>query len=231
VIPVRGGSKGLQDKNIHPFCGTPLLTHSVRQAAAAGIYDHIVVTSDRPDYLQIARDAGASLLIDRPQHLSSDSATSLSVLRHALEESESRAGAEASTITLLQATSPLRKPDDIIAALALLEADVLANNIVSVTATKDGPLSTLVSPAPRGYAKRLIPVSRELSRRQDAPALFRINGSIYAWRRRALIDCDNLITARTLRYEMTALYSFDIDCYEDLMIAQFVATTLLPDYV
>ena len=226
VIPVRSGSKGLPNKNIHPFLGRPLLSHSVSQALTSGVFDVIAVSSDSGHYLDIARAAGATCLIERPAELASDTATSLDALRHAVTQAEARLATECVTATILQATSPIREPEHIKAALRKLETADEARNLVSVTPTKDGPWSTLVT-SQEEWARRLPMAQVEILRRQDAPILHRINGSIYVWRRDALWSAEPLIGPRTLIHEMPQLYSIDIDTLDDLRIAEFVATQLL----
>ena len=226
VILVRSGSKGLPDKNAKPFLGKPLLSYSVAQASASRTFDAIAVSSDSRAYLDLAQAAGANCLIERPADLASDTASSLDALRHAVKVAEARLTTSFETVTLLQATSPIRQPGQISEALGLLDAVDEAQNLVSVTATKDGPWSTLVT-SEQQWARRLSEAGAEITRRQDAPRLYRINGSIYAWRRDALDRTAVLIGSRTLIYPMPYLYSMDIDSIDDLKIAEFVAKELL----
>ena len=226
VVLARSGSKGLPDKNARLFLGRPLLSYSVAQAIEAQVFDTVAVSSDSQAYLELGRTAGANCLIERPAELANDTASSLDALRHAVADIETKAGRRCERVVLLQATSPIRLASHIAEALGQLDSEIEAQNLVSVTATKDGPWSTLVASQGR-WARRLPQADGEISRRQDAPPLYRMSGSIYAWRRDALDRFAVLIGARTLLYPMPYVYSMDIDSIDDFRIAEFVASELL----
>lgn len=101
LIPARGGSKGVPGKNIKEIYGKPLIVWSIEHALKAKKIDKVVVSTDSDEIATIARQAGAEVLI-RPDYLASDTASTLDVMIHALENYP------ADIITLLQPTSPCR---------------------------------------------------------------------------------------------------------------------------
>lgn len=101
LIPARGGSKGVPGKNIKEIYGKPLIVWSIEHALNAKKIDKVVVSTDSDEIATIARQAGAEVLI-RPDYLASDTASTLDVMIHALENYP------ADIITLLQPTSPCR---------------------------------------------------------------------------------------------------------------------------
>ena len=121
TICARGGSKGVPNKNLRPILGRPLLAHSIEQARASGLFAAIAVSSDSKDILAAARQYGADFLIERPADMASDTAPKLPAIRHCVSEAERLAGYRFDTIVDLDATSPLRLPQDIVNATALLE--------------------------------------------------------------------------------------------------------------
>ena len=223
IIPVRSGSKGVPDKNIREFRGKPLLAHSIEQALQANIFSEIVVSSDSKNYLEIARQAGATCCIERPAELATDTASSMDVVLHALETSERISGSVYSTITLLQATSPLRKSTDIRAAAALLEERCL-DSVLSVTPAKNSPYFNLLE-FDNDRATYMLSKPREdaVTRRQDAPAVFQLNGSIYVWARKALLSQKKALCEKTEVYVMPGLSSVDIDTEDDWAFAELAA--------
>ena len=235
VIPVRAGSKGLPDKNIRPFLGHPLLAHSVIQARDSGCFarpcDGIAVSSDSADYLQKAADAGATALIERPAVLASDTAGSIDVLLHALEICETQARQRFDTVCLLQATSPLRQARDIVQAIGALETGGY-DSVLSVSRAKASPYATLLEPVSpdceAGYVLSKQP-DRAVTRRQDLPAVFQINGAIYVWDRTALEQHRAALCPRTGIHQMSALRSIDIDDATDWAFAELAATLLATD--
>lgn len=221
VIPVRSGSKGVPHKNIRPFLGRPLLAHSVGHARDAGRFADIAVSSDSDDYLAIGSAAGATLALKRPDELASDTAGSIDVLLHALAEAEARTGRRYGTVCLLQATSPLRQPEDVAGAVDLLEQGGF-DCVVGVQAAKASPYFTLVEEGAGGGVALSKPLPEGIVRRQDAPAVWQINGAVYAWRREALAEQRRVLCRSTGLWKMPMLRSLDIDTAEDWLIAECV---------
>jgi len=75
MIPARMGSQRLKQKNLKPLQGIPLITHAIRKAKTAGIFDEIWVNSEHPAFGEIARDEGVSFH-RRPDKLANNTATS-----------------------------------------------------------------------------------------------------------------------------------------------------------
>jgi CMP-N,N'-diacetyllegionaminic acid synthase len=112
IIPARGGSKGIPGKNIMDFCGKPLIAWSILQAKNTPEIDNVYVSSDSSDILRIASNYGAETIV-RPLDIAGDTASSESAIEHALSAITYPVG----LIIMLQATSPLRKPDDLSKAI------------------------------------------------------------------------------------------------------------------
>lgn len=226
IIPARAGSKGLPHKNIRPFRGLPLLAHSVRHALDSRLFKTIVVTSDSNRYLQIAQEAGATHLIQRPAELASDTAGSMEVLLHALDWAETETRATFETVCLLQPTSPLREPEHIAAVVEKLETSDL-DSVIAVMAAKASPYFTLVELDPGGQTVSLSkPSTREIDHRQDAPVVYQITGSVYAWGARALRAQRGVLCNRTGIVEIPRLNSIDIDDADDWAFAELAADLL-----
>lgn len=101
LIPARGGSKGVPNKNIKTIHGKPLILWTIERAKESKRLDHIVVSTDSEKIAAIAREAGAEVLI-RPEKLATDTASTQDVMAHALQFYP------ADTVVLLQPTSPYR---------------------------------------------------------------------------------------------------------------------------
>ncbi len=220
IIPVRAGSKGVPHKNIRDFRGQPLLAHSVQHAVAAGIFTEVAVSSDSDTYLAIAKETGATRCIKRPDELASDLAGSMDVVLHALSECEALSAKKYTTVVLLQATSPLRQSRHIQEAVSRLEDDKL-DSVLSVARAKNSPYFNLLEfDADQGTYSLSKPLCGDVKRRQDAPEVFQLNGSIYAWSREALTIQQRAICHKTDIYEMDSLYSLDIDTEDDWSFAE-----------
>jgi CMP-N-acetylneuraminic acid synthetase len=107
IIPARGGSKRVPDKNVRPFLGTPLLAWTIRFARHFGRFDNIVVSTDSLSIAQVAEAEGISVPWLRPAVLASDTAGAVDMALHALQQ-EKLSGRKYDSVALLQPTSPVR---------------------------------------------------------------------------------------------------------------------------
>ena len=103
IIPARGGSKGIPGKNIKNFEGKPLISHSIEYAQDSELINQIYVSTDDEQIAHISKTAGAKI-IKRPSELATDTSTTESAIKHALNNIDKRPD----IIVLLQPTSPLR---------------------------------------------------------------------------------------------------------------------------
>ena len=112
IIPARGGSKSIPKKNLVSFLGEPLIAKSIQQSLNAKSINRTIVSTDDFEISQIAEKYGAEI-IKRPDSISGDVATSESALKHVLDTLEKTEIYVPDLVVLLQATSPLRKDNDI----------------------------------------------------------------------------------------------------------------------
>ena len=148
----------------------------------------------------------------RPADLASDTAGSLDVLRHAIGQCPGF-----DWVLLLQPTSPLRSAQDIDAAWQMTSA--AAPSCVSVTEVAESPwLMHLRDDA--GRLSRLLPERETGMRRQDLPAVFRLNGALYLARTDWFLAGGRLVGSETLGYVMPPERSVDIDTQADFDVAE-----------
>lgn len=221
TICARGGSKGVKNKNIRTIAGLPLITHTIRQAQKSQVFAAIAVSSDSQDILKVAREAGATHLIERPAELATDFAGKLPAIRHCVEEVEKRENCRFTTVVDLDATSPLRSVDDILACIRLFEQDPSAN-IVTGAKSRRSPYFNMLEAIPGSAHVKLVKTPDGLiKRRQDAPDCFDMNASIYVWSREDVND-DRVIKGNTKIHVMPEERSYDIDTEVDFRIVEFL---------
>lgn len=221
TICARGGSKGVPGKNVRPLAGRPLIAWTILQARATGLFDRICVSSDSADIRAAALAAGADQVVDRPHDLASDTAAKAPAIRHALLAAEAEAGYPYDILVDLDATAPLRLPDDIAGAVRLLEKGS-ADSVITGSPAHRSPYFNLVERGEDGrvgVSKRL---DKPVVRRQDAPACFDMNASIYVWRRDLFVADPRVFYDNTQLYEMPAERSHDIDHELDFMIVEML---------
>ena len=209
TICARGGSKGVPGKNIRPLAGRPLIAHSIDQARRSGLFDAVAVSSDSPEILDIARRFGADLLIARPAELASDTAGKLPAIRHAWLAAEAATGARYELLADLDCTAPLRRPEDIAGAVALLESSG-AHSVVTGTPAHRSPYFNLLE-VTDGIVHLSKTLDHPVLRRQDAPACYDQNASIYVWTRAPFVDQPFEFDRTSRLYVMPRSRSLDID--------------------
>src|SRR3989344_8959865 len=90
VIPARGGSKRLPGKNIKKIGGKPMIAHAILAAKKSKYVDRVIVSTDDPAIIKVAKRYGAEVPFIRPAELASDTAGTLPVLQHAVAYIECR---------------------------------------------------------------------------------------------------------------------------------------------
>ncbi len=229
VIPARGGSKGLPGKNIRPLAGLPLIAHTIRCAHMCPELDRIVVSTDSPEIAEVARAHGGDAPFLRPPEFATDSAPMLGVLQHALKEMERLDARRYGSLLLLDPTSPGRLPYDVSRAVSALEGSHGADGVVGVSQPEFNPYWHCVVEKD-GYMAPLIPGARNYSRRQDLPLVYRINATLYLWRRDFLLSAEgSWMDGKLLLLEVPesrAIHIDDIEEFEraDLMVQHGLVT-------
>ncbi len=132
IIPARGGSKRLPCKNIRDLCGKPLIAWTIEQAKNSKFIDKVVVSTDDEEIAAISREYGVDVPFLRPKELATDESPSIDLIKHALDFFKKK-GETYDIIILLEPTSPLRKKNDIDAAINLfLERYYYSDSLVSL---------------------------------------------------------------------------------------------------
>jgi N-acylneuraminate cytidylyltransferase/CMP-N,N'-diacetyllegionaminic acid synthase len=217
LIPARGGSKGILRKNIRPLAGKPLISWSIEAALDSEVCGRLIVSTDSPEIAAIAREWGADAPFLRPASLSTDTATSLSVVEHAVNWLHDTCAETFSHILLLQPTSPLRTAEDIQNAVRIAEKTNAA--VVSVCEPQQHPyLCKIVRED--GILADFIPESANYNRRQDFPPVFTLNGAIYIISVECLSAEKTFTPEKTIPYIMPPERSFDIDTSWDFFLAE-----------
>jgi N-acylneuraminate cytidylyltransferase len=224
VIPARGGSKGLANKNILPLAGMPLIAHSIECARRCPEIDRCIISTDSETIAGIARAHGGDVPFLRPAELARDDSPAIPVLQHALREMERREQRHYAALLLLQPTCPGRFPEDICRAVAMLEEDERCVGVVSVSEVGFTPRWNCVEER-NGYLAMSFSQDKEYVRRQDVPPVFRVNGTLYLWRRDYLLHAPLDPVASGDLHRMLQVpeeRGFDIDTARDLRMAEIM---------
>ena len=173
IIPARGGSKRLPNKNIRELVGKPLILWTVESAIKSKYLDEIVLSTESDEIIKVVKNISNITIIKRPLELASDTAKTVDVVKHAIENINKNFD----FLVLLQPTSPLRTHyhiDEAIERIILLNADAL----ISVAEVNHSPLWCNTLPDDLSM-ENFIAEDVKDKRSQDLPKYYRINGAIY----------------------------------------------------
>ena len=220
IIPARGGSKRLPGKNIKKIGGKPMIAHAILAAKRSKYIDRVIVSTDDLKIAKVAKKYGAEAPFLRPAELASDTATSLSVLKHAVTYLESNDKFKPDIVVLIQPTNPLVQSNDINGTIEKMIA-TKTNSCFTVAEISQRPewMYRIERNKPELYIK----TGLENKRSQDLPKLAIVNGAVYAVKYNVLMK-KNLITdnSNTSIYLMPRERSADIDEPFDFELAEFL---------
>lgn len=221
TICARGGSKGVEGKNLRMLQGKPLIAHSILQALESRLFDAVAVSSDSEEILDTAKQFGAHVLVRRPNEMATDTAPKVPAIYHCMTEAERMLGTTFEVLVDLDATAPLRLIDDIVGAVSLLE-ETGVSNVITASPARRSPYFNLVELNPQGFIQLSKPPPTVIVRRQDSPRCFDMNASIYVWWHDVFVAEQKVFYADTKLFEMPEERSRDIDNELDFEIVEFL---------
>jgi CMP-N-acetylneuraminic acid synthetase len=222
IIPARGGSKGIPRKNIRVLAGKPLLQYTAEAARRAKGLTRTILSTEDPEIAEIGRHCGLEVPFLRPPELAKDDTPTLPVIQDAVRRLEA-VGDHFDAVMILQPTNPLRRPDDIDGAIALLEKTGADSVISFVDVGEKHPARMKFIDAEGRVIDPPFAEAFEGQRRQDLPKLYLREGSIYLTRRDMLMN-QNSIKGNDCR---AWLIAEDRACNIDTLFDWFLVEQLL----
>lgn len=226
IIPARAGSTAVAEKNIRPLGGKPLISYTI-EAALRSRVDRVIVSTEDNRIASVAREYRAEVPFLRPQELAIDTASSLSVLLHALSYLQEREQYYAEVVVFLQPTSPFRTYKHIDLGLDMLFKSSV-DSVIGVCEVQHHPY-VMYEKDETDNLKELIKMENKPHRRQEFPPFFANNASLALSRRRYFDQvseyspCFNPVSMKGL--VMDRISSIDINDEFDFALAEFVISS------
>ena len=223
LIPARGGSKGIPNKNLIEIGGKPLIAWTILAAIKHFHCEAIFVSTDSSEIMSVAKKYGAQVPFQRPPEISTDSASTEAVALHFLEWLE-RSQLEFENLVLMQPTSPIRKNFSITEAVQLFESES-ADSLVTVCKSQK-----FIWKDPKKPQASYDIYNRP--RRQDIKSQDEIyfeNGSFYITKKQIYKKFKNRLGGKIVMYEMSPEESFEIDDLLDLEINRILISRQFKD--
>lgn len=226
----RAGSKGVLGKNTRDFCGVPLVWYTLAaiesyrvKYASAEDSMQLVLNTDSEHLITLAAMTPLTpFVIRRESDLSGDTVPKVSVIRDCLIRAEETFGAAFEMVVDLDITSPLRTAEDIRNAIEKKRARADTDVVFSVTEARRNPYFNMVKEEGGTYSKV---ISSHYATRQQAPRLYDMNASIYAYSAKAVKE-KAPATFFNDHLDIVAMPDtgiLDIDSEEDYALLQVIA--------
>jgi CMP-N-acetylneuraminic acid synthetase len=214
IIPARGGSKRIPQKNIINLAGKPLIQYTIAAAQKSKYITRIIVSTDDKEIQKICLSLGVEVK-ERPPELATDTIKTQEAIIH-LHNTLKTEGYEPDIMVLLQPTSPLRTAEDIdktIEEILIRGAD----STYTVCKVKEHP-SLMITLNEENEPQALL--QETFKRSQDFAIVYIKNGAVYAWKREVLEHKKDFYGAKLRAVIMSQERSLDIDTLEDLEQAE-----------
>lgn len=223
IIPARGGSKRIPRKNVRPFAGKPLIAYSIEAARNSGLFDHIIVSTDDEEIAAIARQYGAETPFVRPPELSNDHATTVPVIRHAVQWVQEHLG-PVELACCIYATAPFIQASALRAAHELLLAKQVQGYVFSAT-TFPFPIQRAFKLGPDGLVEMFHPENYN-TRSQDLEEAYQDAGQFYWGSAESYLSGKIFFSTDSMAYVLPRHMVQDIDTPEDWQRAELMYDAL-----
>lgn len=206
LVPLRGGSKSIPDKNIRFLAGKPLCAWVLEAACRSGIFAEVVVSTDSAKIAAVVKSLGLPVkILDRPAALATDEASTEAVMLHAAQQ------LRFDILATIQATSPLTQAEDFRRAYEIFKANGYDSLLTAVRTKRffwqDDATALNYNPEQR-------------PRRQDFSGSLMENGAFYLTSRRLLVETNCRLGGRIGLYEMAPQTAIEIDEPEDWVLVE-----------
>lgn len=216
IIPARGGSKRIPQKNIKLFCGKPIIAYSIEAALTSGCFDRVIVSTDNQDIADIALQYGAEVPFLRPAHIADDYATTIEVIQHAVS---ALALDKSALICCLYATAPFVTPTSLAKGLEILTIERLD---YCFSATEFSfPIQRAFRLDQRGRVAMYQPDYYN-TRSQDLESAYHDAGQFYWGTYHAFVTGKPIFSEDAKPVIMPAYQVLDIDTQDDWNNAEFL---------
>lgn len=222
IIPARGGSKRVKNKNIRELGGKPLIAHTIAQAKASNHIGKIIVSTDSDDIAKIAKENGAEVII-RPAEIAADGSTEYEYYTHTLALLKEKENYEPDLIVNLYPTSPFRRSETIDRAIEKMLAHPEADSLRSVRKCSEHPykmwrvIGEYLEPFVPSKNNNLHTFSTQLF-----PEVYIQNAAIYIMRSEAFFRLKATLGNNILSFIMDDEESMDINSEADFSLAEAI---------
>lgn len=225
VVGARSGSRSIPHKNIKPLLGKPLLAWIIEAARQSHYINRLIISTDSPEYADIAKRYGAEAPFIRPAHLAESHVPDFDFLYHAASWLKENDNWQADIILRLPPTTPLCRPEHIDACVELLISDPEADSARTVTPASKHPYKLWREN--NGYIEPFLPVTFTGLKdahnlpRQSFPKAFQ-HVDVIALRWNTLVNQKSMAGEKVRYHIIPREDAVDIDSELDFQLAELL---------
>ena len=218
IIPARGGSKGIKNKNIIKLNGKPLIYFSIKQVLSSKMITDFIVSTDSKKIANISKKYLAPVPFLRPKNISGDKALIIDTLYFCLKRMEKIKKKKYQYIVLIQPSAPNRKKneiDDAIKKIIKKKSELL----ISLTEV-DEPHPYKLKKITKGKVKNFLANNKSNHPRQILPKVYKPSGNIYIFKRKLILKKN--LNSKKQTFQLVKKEDFiNLDNHDDLVLAKF----------
>ena len=218
-IGARGGSKGVPRKNIRMLGDKPLIAHTIQSALNAGIFAHVVVSTEDSEIASIAKKYGAEIPFIRPKQLATDTAGFADVMVHGITELH-KLGYKFNTFVNRDCTAPFVRISDMKNSLRLLK-NKKCDAVYGVYRQHFNPYFNMMEKKSNGFLDLCKKLKERPKSRQEAPVVYQLNG-LFVYDVKKFLKYKTSILPKSLPYEIPLECGLMIDTELEFQIAEMM---------
>ena len=220
ITLARGGSKSVPKKNIREIKGIPLIAYTINEARKSKFISRYIVSTDNEEIRQVAIKCGVDVPFLRPAEFSSDTASSVIALQHAVNWIENHDQIKYDFVIELMCTNPMKIALDIDACISKLITSK-ADSVIAVHKLDDHHPARIKKIIDDKIVDFCLPETPEMRRQDLKPDAYIRSGSIYALKRdHLMIEGKRFGSFNSRPYILPPERAINVDTEIDFLIAE-----------
>ena len=212
IVPARGGSKRIKNKNIINIDGKPMIHRTIQILKNSKIFDEIIVTTDSIKIQNISKKAGAKIYFTRPKNLSNDHVGTFEVINHSINFLKNKNGQYPEYVCCIYPSSILLNKQDLISSFKKIKENIW-NFVISITSFGHPPQRGL-----KINEGKITMVDKKnyKTRTQDLEKIYHDAGQFYWGKVDSWLNKKFIFSSKTYGFELPRYRAVDLDDMEDL---------------
>ena len=212
IIPARGGSKSIPNKNIKKLNGKPLINYTIENCLKSGIFDYTIVSTDSKKIFYKVKKFKKILIFDRNKSISKDDSKTEEVVTDVLNKLRLLKNYKPDWIFITEPTSPLRSRTTLFNAKNILLKNKKINSLISLLKLNNIP--GLLRNNKFNY------IQNRKSRRQDRIPFYMESSTLYCVNYKYFIKTKKIVEKKPFGFEIPKLECIDINDFDDFKMAE-----------